>query len=626
MTCFSKLLLSGVSKWEEIASPSVVSWVKTGISIPFRVDPPDPFHIQNKYLPPPSQQFITREIQDLLRDDVIEEVRQKPCCVSPIHCVPKKRGSFRLIHDLRVLNTACQPPTFSNEGIDEVLRLIQPHDQLVTFDIKSGFHHIPVCQSHQTYLGFEWRKHYYQWKCLPFGLNSSPYFFYKTIRPVVQYLRQKGLRIVAFVDDFLLMTTPDRAEQDTKIVLDTFLELGLLPNYEKSSLIPQTTKDFIGYRLNTCNDDGKVWVQIPPERIRSVRHDIARLISTGHGTARALARVAGQCVSMCKVILPSKLLLRNLYRLLSTRTSWQERLTIDSGTMSDLKWWQAALQSWNGRAVTNATIDVQLTTDASSSGWGAHLGPLQAMGHWNQRMSQEHSNYRELMAVMMAIQSFSKQLSGLSVQLLSDNITTIAYLNNLGGPKPNLTQLATAVWAECYRFGITLQARHLAGKENVLADHLSRMNTKYEWMIHPALFRHIDRIYGPHDVDRFASMSTTQLPVYNSFAHDPMSSGVDALAQNNWGHMNNYVNAPFRLLHRVLDVLQTQRAVATVLAPWWPAQTWFHRLQAMSVAEPIKLPLNPRTVWGVLTRAEPLRNPSWSIYVWRLSGRPEDMT
>ena len=73
------------------------------------------------------------------------------------------------------------------------------------------------------------------------------------------------------------------------------------------------------------------------------------------------------------------------------------------GTLKDLEWWLEALKDWNGRAVVNPTIDVQVTTDTSSTGWGAHMVGL--MGFWNQRMSHKHSNYQKLMAVMMGIQS-----------------------------------------------------------------------------------------------------------------------------------------------------------------------------------------------------------------------------
>ena len=181
MTPFSKLLRSGLALWRKIASPKVQDWIESGVLLPFCGSTPSSFHIQNKYLPPPSRDFIKQEIKDLLRAGVIETTQLKPHCISPIHCVPKRNGKFRLIHDLRLLNAWCKPATFTNESINEVIQLVRPNDVLLTFDIKSGFYHVPVNKAHRKFLGFEWQGRYYVWKSVPFGLNSSPYFFYKVI-------------------------------------------------------------------------------------------------------------------------------------------------------------------------------------------------------------------------------------------------------------------------------------------------------------------------------------------------------------------------------------------------------------------------------------------------------------
>ena len=65
-----------------------------------------------------------------------------------------------------------------------MLHIIKPHDVLVTFDIKSGFHHIPISQPRRKYLGVEWRGRFDQWNRLPFAPDCSSYHFYKTLRPV----------------------------------------------------------------------------------------------------------------------------------------------------------------------------------------------------------------------------------------------------------------------------------------------------------------------------------------------------------------------------------------------------------------------------------------------------------
>lgn len=265
-----------------------------------------------------------------------------------------------------------------------------------------------------------------------------------------------------------------------------------------------------------------------------------------------------------------------------------------------------------------SNIDGQLTTDASHIGWGATYNGKQAQGFWNVRVARQSSNYRELLTVLMALQSFKQTIVNKCIQVLSDNITTVAYLNHMGGPSEALTKIAKAIWAVCLEQGITIIARHLPGVQNVEADMLSRLLDKFEWRLNPCLFGWLDTLWRQHTIDRFASMLTTQTPVYNSRFLDPLSQGVDALAQNDWAEHNNFVNPPFRMIPQILDTIVSQKATATIIAPWWPAQPWAHRLRQLSIRPPIRLPNNRRAFWG--NQPEPLRNCRWKIYAWRLCG------
>ena len=142
------------------------------------------------------------------------------------------------------------------------------------------------------------------------------------------------------------------------------------------------------------------------------------------------------------------------------------------------------------------TIDCQVTMDASASGWGAYMGQLGAAGFWNHRVSRQPSNYQELLAILLAIQSFRKQIHGKKVQILSDNVTSITYVNHLGGSSMVLNRLACAIWAEAYTNDVQLVCRHIAGVKNTLADVLSRLSLQYKWRLHPAMFRILDVIGG----------------------------------------------------------------------------------------------------------------------------------
>ena len=197
----------------------------------------------------------------------------------------------------------------------------------------------------------------------------------------------------------------------------------------------------------------------------------------------------------------------------------------------------------------------------------------------------------------------------------------MAYINVQGGSSQQLTNVAKNIWELALNNNITISAKFLAGKDNIQADYLSRLSPQYEWQLHPNMWRYIDCSWGPHTIDRFATMLNTQLSVYNSRFMDPFSAGIDALAQADWGEHNNYVNAPFRLLPQVIDTVLTQKAVATVIAPWWPGQTWTRKLLEMSTEPPIHIPNLRQTFIATSVMPEPRKNYRWKLYAWRISGQ-----
>ena len=130
---------------------------------------------------------------------------------------------------------------------------------------------------------------------------------------------------------------------------------------------------------------------IPGERIRCLKRSIKQALEKQTISARSLAQIAGQCVSMTLVIFPGKLLLGNIYRLLAKKKSWDDTLTIDMGAMRDLQWWQDAVKNWNGKLMCHFTPEVQIETDASAHGWGAQLNTHRATGTWDYYTSRQSS-------------------------------------------------------------------------------------------------------------------------------------------------------------------------------------------------------------------------------------------
>ena len=613
-----------VEEWRKIgANSDVIEWISNGIKIPFHSVPAQ-FSFPNRVFKRHESYFIRSEIKRLLNSECIREVDTQPLGISPISVVPKKNGEFRLILDLRHLNSYCIKQSVIYEDIKTVIGVIEPEDFMITTDIKNGFHHIGVSLEDQSYLGFQFEGHYYVWCVTPFGASFSPYFFSKTLRPVVQFLRQNDVKTVCYVDDFIAADSEIAISDKKEFLLKTLIRLGYTINFEKSNLIPNQRQLYIGYIIITNKTPNKIFIQIPATRLKHLRHDINRALKKGKLSARALAKITGQCISMSKAILPAKLLLRNIYRDLSTRTSWQDTIILSDSAIKDLKWWLSSMSAWNGTAFEpKATNIIQVTCDASSSGFGAAIvgSSLEAHAIWDPYTAAKSSNFRELKAVLFTLTSFLPHLKNKTVSIYSDNITTVANVNFMGSKHKHLTELARNIWSIALQNAISLKIKHIQGIHNVHADKLSRLPQKYEWVLHPDIFRYIDKVFGPHSIDRFASINTYQCDAFNSRFLDPLSSGLNALEQTDWHQHNNFVNPPFRLLPDILRLIIRQKAVATVIAPYWPAMPWFRTIQRLSTSHPIKLP-QPKLICFPIqnTTPEPCRNLKWKLYAWRISG------
>ena len=129
-----------------------------------------------------------------------------------------------------------------------------------------------------------------------------------------------------------------------------------------------------------------------------------------------------------------------------------------------------------------------MVTDTSSIGWGAWIAGENAQGFWNRRLSNKHSNYRELFAVLMGLvisEIFGrKDCTGIVRQC-----DYSGFYRTYGGSQRELDSIARAIHVQSLDLKITLKARLVSRKLNWRADQLSRLGSTYEWMLHPNLFR-----------------------------------------------------------------------------------------------------------------------------------------
>ena len=135
-----------------------------------------------------------------------------------------------------------------------------------------------------------------------------------------------------------------------------------------------------------------------------------------------------------------------------------------------------------------------------------------------------------------------------------------------------------------------------------------------DWNLNPAWFRKIDQLWGPVEVDLFATRITRQCPVFYSWRPDPYAA-TDAFLQD-WSLGRGFANPPWCLVSRVLAQVQSQQAFVILVAPVWKTQPWYSLLLGMLGDYPRLLGQMP----PIVTRqVQPMIVPQ--LAVWPISGK-----
>ena len=620
--------------------------VSTGLEVPWIGGPPTQFG-RPRQIPSAIPEILHDLMIEMLQKGIIEETDPPPQGQSPPgmwysnhFVIPKSDpGKYRHIFNMKPANVHVEYTHFKMESVQTALALLRPGDFMTKIDISDAFSHVPIAESCRDFFRLEWKGRHWRFKAMPFGYSDAPRTFTKLMKTPIAVLRGKGVRLVIYVDDILIMAESEElCTLHTAWTKDLLTRLGFVINEKKSIWTPSQTVEFLGTTL----DSSAMEISVPHRKIAMLHHQIRSLLNQdgGEGVLTAsLASVLGGLRATHVAFKPAMLMSRSMQHELARRlrlpTPWsgevENRWHLSPLAREELIWWEQNLMKFNGCSMIPSHPHFILTTDASGTGWGGWLAKASdpdveiasCEGRFDLHEKCSSSNRRESLATLYALFSMRTEIQRDAVILIrTDNKTNAYNIGQGGGHSPAIVEIMKMIFDLAWRCGWQIQVEYLPGLDNGRADHLSRVNSweTSDWKLNPSDFQHLIRRWGPLEIDLFASMLNSQLPRYFSFRHDPLTSGVDALSHC-WTDLRAYANPPFILMDKVLQKVRADQATIVLVFPCWLTAAWWPLLLERLVEDPVVLPWRPDLfLHSSCGNEEPSGKAGWRACAARVSG------
>lgn len=176
-----------------------------------------------------------------------------PQLILPLTVEPSKP---RLCNDERFLNLWIKDLPFKLDHLSDLPRYVTW--AFPDYD-KSGYQHVRLHPSSETYFGLEWGGFFFVFRTLPFGWKASAFIYHNLGLVVSHAARSLGIPLSQYIDDrhvgqlfsspalSVSLPSAQKAEAAAYIVCYILIEAGYFINIGKSQHIPSTLVRFLGF-------------------------------------------------------------------------------------------------------------------------------------------------------------------------------------------------------------------------------------------------------------------------------------------------------------------------------------------------------------------------------------------
>ena len=191
----------------------------------------------------------------------------------------------------------------------------------------------------------------------------------------------------------------------------------------------------------------------------------------------------------------------------------------------DLFWWMVKDHLLTGVRFGTPAPDLHLYSDASSSGWGAHLLDQNVSGVWSDQEKLLHINLLEMKACFWVL-GISRRCQRSPCDRDVRQFHGCGVRQQTGGTVSRALCLLTSCllrWNGEFRRPSRCEISARREQRPGRRSQPSRASCGTEWSLHPQVARALLREWGNPSIDLFATCLNAKLPLYCSLVPDPQA-------------------------------------------------------------------------------------------------------